>query len=91
MAVLLIGCNKNDGKLPEEYSITVNNDNNGTAEATVDGTAAAKAKAGTEITLTATPNDGYTFSKWTIEGGGNFHGRNSQPCNLHHALRRGKR
>lgn len=55
---------------PDTYTITLTNDGNGEAEATAGGVAASIAEAGTEITLTATPHDGYTFSKWTVESGG---------------------
>ncbi len=41
------------------YSITVNNDGNGTASADK-----ASAVAGETVTLTATPNSGYVFDKW---------------------------
>jgi uncharacterized repeat protein (TIGR02543 family) len=42
------------------YSITVNNDGNGTAE-----TNAPTATMGASVTLTATPNTGYEFDGWT--------------------------
>ena len=48
-----------------EYSITVSNDGNGTATASL-----VKAPAGTEITLTATPNGGYHFKEWKVANGG---------------------
>ena len=45
-----------------EHTVTVTNDGNGT------GTAShAKAVAGTEIRLTATPNKGYHFKEWQVE------------------------
>lgn len=44
------------------YTVTVINDGNGTGEA--DPSTAA---AGTEITLTATPNTGYHFKEWQVE------------------------
>ena len=47
---------------PTTYTVTVNNDGNGTASASH-----AKAVAGTEITLTATPNKGYHFKEWQVE------------------------
>lgn len=50
---------------PDTYAITVNNDGNGTAVADAE-----TAEAGTIIELTATPNAGYVFSKWTVESGG---------------------
>lgn len=64
-AVLLTSCKKEDGKLPDIYTIAVTNDGNGTAEADV-----TTAEAGTTVTLTATANSGYAFDKWTVESGG---------------------
>jgi len=50
---------------PATYSITVQNDGKGTANAS-----SASAMAGTEITLTATPNSGYKFKEWQVVSGG---------------------
>ncbi|MFR8129359.1 InlB B-repeat-containing protein [[Ruminococcus] lactaris] len=50
---------------PAEYTITVTSGGNGTAS-----TSHAKAVAGTEITLTATPNTGYHFKEWEVMSGG---------------------
>ena len=50
---------------PAEFTITVKTDGNGTASASL-----AKAAAGTEITLTATPNEGYHFKEWQVISGG---------------------
>ena len=50
---------------PTEFTITVKTDGNGTASASL-----AKAAAGTEITLTATPNTGYHFKEWKVMSGG---------------------
>ena len=47
---------------PTEFTITVKTDGNGTASASP-----AKAVAGTEITLTAMPNEGYHFKEWEVE------------------------
>ena len=47
---------------PAEYTITVTSGGNGTAS-----TSHAKAVAGTEITLTATPDTGYHFKMWQVE------------------------
>ena len=50
---------------PTTYTVTVSNDGNGT------GTAApSTAAAGTEITLTAMPNEGYHFKEWEVISGG---------------------
>ena len=48
-----------------EYTITVKTDGNGTASASPN-----KAVVGTEITLTATPNEGYRFKEWEVISGG---------------------
>ena len=50
---------------PAEYTLTVTSGGNGTAS-----TSHAKAVAGTEITLTATPNTGYHFKEWEVMSGG---------------------
>ena len=44
------------------YTVTVSNDGNGTGEATP-----STAAAGTPITLTATPKEGYRFKQWQVE------------------------
>ena len=49
---------------PTEYTVTVKTDGNGTSSASH-----AKAVAGTEITLTATPNAGYHFKEWQVMSG----------------------
>ena len=50
---------------PTEFTITVKTDGNGTASASH-----VKAVAGTEITLTATPDKGYHFKEWQVMSGG---------------------
>lgn len=47
------------------YSIKVENDGNGTAAADLSSTAA-----GTTVSLTATPNQGYKFKEWQVVSGG---------------------
>ena len=47
---------------PTEFTITVKTDGKGTASASH-----AKAVAGTEIRLTATPKEGYHFKEWQVE------------------------
>ena len=47
---------------PAEFTISVKTDGNGTASASL-----AKAAANTEITLSATPNEGYHFKEWEVE------------------------
>lgn len=49
------------------YTITVQTDGHGTASAS-----STTAKAGEQITLTATPNSGYRFAGWTSSDGGSF-------------------
>ena len=52
-------------KAPEtEYAVTVRDDGHGTGSADP-----ASATAGTEITLTATPNAGYHFKEWQVMSG----------------------
>ena len=52
-------------KAPEpEYSVTVSDDGHGTGAATP-----STAAAGTEITLTATPNEGYHLKEWKVISG----------------------
>ena len=48
-----------------EHTVTVITDGNGTASASF-----TSAPAGTEITLTATPNKGYHFKEWQVISGG---------------------
>ena len=50
---------------PPSITVTVTTDGNGTASASP-----SKAAAGTEITLTATPNEGYHFKEWQVISGG---------------------
>ena len=50
---------------PVEYTVTVTTEGSGTASASH-----AKAVAGTEITLTAMPNEGYRFKEWQVIDGG---------------------
>ncbi|MFA5220370.1 MAG: GLUG motif-containing protein [Bacilli bacterium] len=50
--------------VPDSYTITVQNDGNGTANANF-----ITAASGIEITLTATPNSGYSFKTWMVLSG----------------------
>ncbi len=50
------------------YKIDLKTDGHGTASANVEN--AEEVEAGTEVTLTATPNSGYKFNKWTVVKGG---------------------
>jgi hypothetical protein len=68
MAVCTLASTSCDEKNPPEpnqkYSITISNDGNGTARASLE-----EAEHGTVVTLSATPNDDYVFSKWTVVRG----------------------
>ena len=50
---------------PTTYTVTVSNNGNGTGTATP-----STAAAGTEITLTAAPDEGYHFKEWQVISGG---------------------
>ena len=50
---------------PTTYTVTVGNDGNGTGTASP-----STAAAGTMISLTATPNEGYRFKEWQVISGG---------------------
>jgi len=67
--VLLPDGPANSGKIysieKAAYSVTTTNDGNGTGIATP-----ASGAAGTEVTLTATPNNGYKFKEWQVISGG---------------------
>lgn len=52
------------------YQIILENDGNGTASASVAGTIVTSAESGNAVTLTATPNDGYRFKRWSVLAGG---------------------
>ena len=54
-----------DAPAPAEYTVTVTSGGNGMASASP-----AKAVAGTEITLTAKPDEGYRFKEWQVISGG---------------------
>ena len=54
-----------EDKVEELFTVTVTSGGNGTASASH-----AKAVAGTEITLTATPDKGYHFKEWQVMSGG---------------------
>ncbi len=63
-ALTFVSCDPED-EAPEEFAIAVTASTGGTASAGV-----ARATAGTSITVSAVPADGYRFDKWTIESGG---------------------
>ena len=54
-----------EDKVEEQFTVTVTSGGNGTASASH-----VKAVAGTEITLTATPKEGYHFKEWQVISGG---------------------
>lgn len=53
----------------EQFSITLIDDGNGTAEATVGGQVVNEAPADAEVILTADPDDGFVFDKWMVVSG----------------------
>ncbi len=64
-AAMTVSCEKTGSENEaQQYTITVTDDGNGTAEASE-----TKAVKGTEITLEATPAKGYLFGKWTVVSG----------------------
>ena len=57
------------------YVLTITPPANGSIAASIGGqsiTSGSAVRAGTQITLVATPNSNYTFSSWTLSGGGTF-------------------
>lgn len=71
-AAATVSC-ESDTPEPEpimEYAIAVTAGRGGRCQATVDGKAASKARAGERITLTATPDEGFAFEGWTMDEGG---------------------
>ena len=52
-----------------DYTLTVNNDGNGTVDLSPEGNTHAS---GTTITLTPVPNDNYQFDSWTGDNAGNI-------------------
>jgi hypothetical protein len=72
-AVLSAACSEEGGdtKDPEptmEYSITVSAAENGEITVTVDGEAVTKAVEDAEISIEASPDEGYKFVEWTVTG-----------------------
>jgi outer membrane protein OmpA-like peptidoglycan-associated protein len=59
------------------YSITVNAGTGGTASSS-----AATVTSGGNVTLTATPSSGYSFSSWTCSGGGTLSSSTTNPATL---------
>jgi formylglycine-generating enzyme required for sulfatase activity len=59
------GGGEDNGDTPTTYTITMQNDGNGTANA--DKQSAAQ---GTKVTIAAMPNNGYKFQQWEIVNGG---------------------
>ncbi len=56
-----------------EYNIFLTSGTGGTAMATIEDEVVAKAMAGEIVTLTAIPESGYAFDKWTVITDGNIH------------------
>lgn len=63
--VLLAGCSDNKEDQVSEYSICIADDGNGIVAVNVGESAAP----GVEVTLIATPADGYLFQKWIVMNG----------------------
>lgn len=57
---------KEETKAEAKVSVSVNDPEGGTA--TVNGSGSATVEAGTEVTLVATPYEGYLFENWTANG-----------------------
>ena len=53
-----------------QHQITLETDSHGTASASVEGAVVTTAESGKEVTLTATPDSGYKFKKWTVSPDG---------------------
>lgn len=53
----------------EQWAITVSGDGHGTVQASVEDEAVRQAAEGDVVTLTATPNSGYAFSRWVVVEG----------------------
>lgn len=56
---------KSGSSTPTTYTVTVTDDGNGTASASP-----ASGAEGTEVTLSATPSEGYKFKEWQVLSGG---------------------
>lgn len=67
-AILSTGC-KDDDPVPV-YSITTSNDGHGKAEASTGEIVVTESIQGATITITATANEDYKFTKWTVVSGG---------------------
>ncbi len=63
LGLFLSSCDK-EKESPQKYRVTVTTDGNGVATADP-----ASAKAGDEVTITATPNSNYRFVTWRVTGG----------------------
>jgi formylglycine-generating enzyme required for sulfatase activity len=53
----------------DRYTITLTDDGHGRAEAAANGGKVTASAANVEVTLTAVPDEGYDFDKWTLTGG----------------------
>lgn len=67
-AALFASCNK-EPEIANEYSIMVTVGPGGSVETIVGDAIASKALEGDEVTLTAIPDEGYQFRRWTVESG----------------------
>lgn len=64
LVVVAAACSDDDDNGPQKYTVTVTATENGTAKA--DPTSC---EAGETVTLTATPDEGFLFVKWTVKSG----------------------
>jgi uncharacterized protein (TIGR02145 family) len=71
---MLGGCNEEE--VSNEYNIIITCNTGGTAVATVNGEVVTKTVYGNEVIVTATPDEGYLFVKWTSD-----EDYNGQPIN----------
>lgn len=72
-AASMSSCQKTDEPQeysPKEYSISVTAGTGGRGEARIDGKVVTRVKEGQTVTLNATPDDDFTFSRWIVESGG---------------------
>lgn len=69
MTATLASCEKDTEASSQEYAVTVTAGPGGKAEAKIEGTVVAKAPEGALVILSATPDEGFTFSRWIAESG----------------------
>lgn len=70
--VALTACKKDRVDAGEKFALTITDDGHGTASATIDSKLIVQAEADSEVTLTATANEGYVFDRWIVTSGHNI-------------------